>query len=240
MCRAELRAYATHVVVHGSARLASALQGRRSQHLGPAQTYGSPDHARCDERARHKSKAARRHPCEAFGSEPSPRASDTCGGGCRPEHALGAHKAQRSAIRTSPGFPGREPSLQLLEDGVIAVEFGWDRVEGRRPTKSRNRCKVPIARKLRELLAAELLRTGRRGEELIFGSTPTSPFQPQSLRTQRRSAHCVPQTVSSRTGYYAAARSSAMAFTNASSCLVVQHSKTPSQNGSYADITESP
>jgi len=56
-----------------------------------------------------------------------------------------------------------------LEEGVIRVHWGWDRVEGRQPTKSRNRRKVPIASALRELLVAELLRTGRRDGELIFG-----------------------------------------------------------------------
>src|SRR5215218_5695066 len=40
-------------------------------------------------------------------------------------------------------------------------------------------------------------------------------------------------------GAHAARRSSAIAFTNTSSCLVVQHSNTPSQYGSYAAITES-
>jgi hypothetical protein len=62
--------------------------------------------------------------------------------------------------------------------------LGWDRVEGRQPTKSRNRRRVPIPSALRELLVVELLRTGRRGEELIFGTTPTSPFQPPPF--QRR------------------------------------------------------
>jgi integrase len=69
-----------------------------------------------------------------------------------------------------------------LEDGVINVHWGWDRIEGRQPTKSRNRRRVPIASALRELLVAELLRTGRRGGELIFGATSTSPFKSQALQ----------------------------------------------------------
>ena len=75
-----------------------------------------------------------------------------------------------------------EAQAVRLDAGVIDVHWGWDRVEGRQPTKSRNRRKVPIASALRELLVAELLRTGRRADELIFGSTPGSPFQPQSLQ----------------------------------------------------------
>jgi integrase len=72
----------------------------------------------------------------------------------------------------------------MLEDGVLDVQFGWDRVEGRQPTKGRNRRKVPIASAVRELLVAELLRTGRRGSALVFGCTDTTPFDPREL--QRR------------------------------------------------------
>jgi integrase len=43
---------------------------------------------------------------------------------------------------------------------------------------------VPIASALRELLAAEMLATGRRDSELIFGATSSSPFSRQQL--QRR------------------------------------------------------
>lgn len=70
----------------------------------------------------------------------------------------------------------------LLEEGVLDVEFGWDRVEGRQPTKGRNRRKVPIASALREPLVAELLRTGRRGSALVFGDTDTTPFDPRELQ----------------------------------------------------------
>ena len=51
-----------------------------------------------------------------------------------------------------------------------------------------------------------------------------------ALLTQQ---HVPPQAV--RSG-----RKSAIALTNTSSCFVVQHSKTPSQYGSYDEITESP
>jgi integrase len=71
----------------------------------------------------------------------------------------------------------------MLENGVLDAQFGWDRVEGRQPTKGRNQRKVPIASALRELLIAELLRSGRRGSALVFGDTDT-PFDPREL--QRR------------------------------------------------------
>jgi integrase len=71
-----------------------------------------------------------------------------------------------------------------LDDGVIDVHYGWDRLQGRQGTKGRNRRRVPIASALREHLAAELLKTGRRGDQLVFGSTETSPFKASAL--QRR------------------------------------------------------
>jgi integrase len=71
-----------------------------------------------------------------------------------------------------------------LSDGLIEVLHGWDYLEGRIATKGRNRRKVPIPAILREHLAAELLRTGRRDDELLLGATPNSPFSPQAL--QRR------------------------------------------------------
>ena len=52
-------------------------------------------------------------------------------------------------------------------------------------------------------------------------------------------ARCAAHTHGARV-YAACGRASVTARTNASSCLVVQHSKTPSQCGSYTDITESP
>jgi integrase len=69
-----------------------------------------------------------------------------------------------------------------LDEGVIRVHWGWDRVEGRQATKSRNRRNVPIPSALREVLASELLRTGRRGAELIFGTTSSSPFRAQGVQ----------------------------------------------------------
>jgi integrase len=69
-----------------------------------------------------------------------------------------------------------------LSDGVIDVQRGWDRREGPQPTKSRNRRRPPIASVLNKLLAAELLRTGRRDEDLVFGSSELHPFSPQALQ----------------------------------------------------------
>ena len=70
----------------------------------------------------------------------------------------------------------------LMDAGVISVECGWDEKEGRIATKSHNRRRVPIPAALRAILAAELLRTGRRGDDLVFGLTERTPFAPQRLR----------------------------------------------------------
>jgi integrase len=75
-----------------------------------------------------------------------------------------------------------------LDNGVISVEWGWDYKEGRIPPKGRRTRRVPIPTALRETLVAELLRTGRRGEELVFGATPHTPFSPTTLTAHARKA----------------------------------------------------
>lgn len=63
-----------------------------------------------------------------------------------------------------------------LAEGVIRVERGWDMKEGEQETKGRNRRKVPIASALREQLAAHMMRSGRRGDDLLFGESATKPL----------------------------------------------------------------
>ena len=69
-----------------------------------------------------------------------------------------------------------------LEAGEIRVVAGWDAIEGEQPTKGRERRTVPIIGELRTILAAHRLRTGRRGRDLLFGETATSPFNPKRLQ----------------------------------------------------------
>lgn len=64
---------------------------------------------------------------------------------------------------------------------MLSIEWGWDDKEGRIPTKNHDRRKVPIPAVLKTMLTRELLRTGRRAEQLVFGRTPTSPFSPTRL-----------------------------------------------------------
>jgi integrase len=75
-----------------------------------------------------------------------------------------------------------------LDDGVISVEWGWDYKDGRIPPKGRRARRVPIPSALREVLVAELLATGRRGDELIFGSSASTPFSPTTLTAHARKA----------------------------------------------------
>jgi integrase len=70
-----------------------------------------------------------------------------------------------------------------LERRVLRVERGWDMVEGEIEPKSReSRRTVPIAAVLRPYLLRQRLRTGRDGDDLVFGDTPTAPFRPDSVR----------------------------------------------------------
>jgi integrase len=68
-----------------------------------------------------------------------------------------------------------------LDAGVIRAEAGWDDKEGRQPTKGREERTVPITSELRAILVAHRLRTGRRGEALVFGATEASPFEVRAL-----------------------------------------------------------
>ena len=65
---------------------------------------------------------------------------------------------------------------------------GWDLVEGEQPTKGRERRTVPIIGELRTILLAHRLRTGRRGADLLFGATATSPFDPKPLQARADAA----------------------------------------------------
>ena len=51
-----------------------------------------------------------------------------------------------------------------------------------------NQRRVPIPAALRSLLAAALLRSGRRDDELLFGIGPGQPFRPTPLRKRANAA----------------------------------------------------
>lgn len=99
-----------------------------------------------------------------------------------------AHEQDRALWATAMYAGLRRGELRALREsdidlkaGTIDVVAGWDRVEGRQETKGRNRRRVPIPRELREHLAGNRLRTGRRGEQLAFGHNGAAPFEPSKL-----------------------------------------------------------
>jgi integrase len=68
-----------------------------------------------------------------------------------------------------------------LAAGVVRVERSVDDKSGIGETKGRTKRRVPILAALRKLLREQLVRSGRRGDELLFGSTPHTPFSPTTV-----------------------------------------------------------
>jgi len=76
-----------------------------------------------------------------------------------------------------------------FERGVIRVERGWDPVAGpiapKSPTGLR---RVPLTQTLRRHLREHLLRQGRGGDGLCFGSRPERAFDPPTVAARARAA----------------------------------------------------
>jgi integrase len=64
---------------------------------------------------------------------------------------------------------------------VIRVERGFDDKDGVGETKGRTTRSVPIPSLLCQRLREHLMRTGRRGDELLFGASPSHPFSPTGV-----------------------------------------------------------
>jgi integrase len=74
-----------------------------------------------------------------------------------------------------------------LEAGTLSVERGFDVKVGVIAPKSRAGIRtVPIPATLAAILRAHVERTGRTGEDLIFGRSPSEPFTDSWLRTKAR------------------------------------------------------
>jgi integrase len=70
-----------------------------------------------------------------------------------------------------------------LAGGVLRVLRSWDQAEGEVEAKSDSgRRTVPIPAVLRDVLDEHLLRTGRSGDDLIFGRSASDPFVPSTVR----------------------------------------------------------
>jgi integrase len=73
--------------------------------------------------------------------------------------------------------------------GVLCVEWSWDREVGQIAPKTRaGRRRVPMSMRVRRELRELQLRSGRRGDELVFGRTPELAFVPQVLHRHTRQA----------------------------------------------------
>ena len=66
---------------------------------------------------------------------------------------------------------------------MITVEAGWDDYSGLIDPKSKKGTRTtPIPAMLSKLLAAHMLKTGRSGDDFIFGTSKTRPFTPSHMR----------------------------------------------------------
>jgi integrase len=71
----------------------------------------------------------------------------------------------------------------------IHVTRGWDDVEGEIDPKSKKGERtVPVPAQLRRYLLEHKMRTGRDGDDLLFGRTAREPFTPSHVRKQARGA----------------------------------------------------
>jgi integrase len=92
----------------------------------------------------------------------------------------GARRGELMALRWSDvDLPGR----------VIRIQRGWDIIEGEQDAKSAagNR-RVPILDVLAPILDAHFKRGDRVADALVFGRTPTDPFNPESVRRRALAA----------------------------------------------------
>ena len=72
-----------------------------------------------------------------------------------------------------------------LSGNVLHVSRSWDDAEGPVEPKSEKGTRtVPVASVLRRLLLEEMARTGRRGDDLVFGRTARAAFTPTHVRTR--------------------------------------------------------
>ena len=72
---------------------------------------------------------------------------------------------------------------------MICVERSWDRQTGPIAPKSRAGVRrVPMSMLVRRELREAQLRSGRRGDELVFGRTPEVAFAPQTLHRRTKMA----------------------------------------------------
>jgi integrase len=76
-----------------------------------------------------------------------------------------------------------------LAENVIRVERSWDDVEGEvAPKSATGNRRALLVPSLRKHLLEHKLRTGRDGDDLVFGRTATAPFTPGAVTQRARKA----------------------------------------------------
>lgn len=76
-----------------------------------------------------------------------------------------------------------------LGASLITVERGWDQYEGEIDPKSEaGRRRVPLLAVLRDYLDEHLLRTGRTGDDLVFGRSPSAAFYASTVDNRAKRA----------------------------------------------------
>lgn len=76
-----------------------------------------------------------------------------------------------------------------LAAGVITVEHSWDAKEGEiEPKSEKGRRRTPISAALRDFLTEHKARTGRGGDDFVFGAAADRPFTPSHIRKRAKKA----------------------------------------------------
>jgi integrase len=110
---------------------------------------------------------------------------------------LDALPVDKRALWSTAAFAGlRHGELRALrcsdvdlKERRIRVRRGWDDEEGEQEPKTKNAKRdVMILADLGPLLSTHMMRTGRRGDDLIFGATATEPFPSTSERRAAQKA----------------------------------------------------
>jgi integrase len=91
------------------------------------------------------------------------------------------------------GTPRELRGLQVddidFDDGLVRVRRGWDDLEGEIDPKTFAGARdIPMAGELRRICRAHKLKTGRNGQRLFLGRTPTDPFYPSTIRSRAMKA----------------------------------------------------
>jgi integrase len=117
---------------------------------------------------------------------PSSGTRDRAATPAQAKQAIDALSLEAQALWATAFYAGlRRGELRALKAenihaSYIDVQHGWDNVEGEQAPKSKAGVRrVPYTEALRAYLGPHLERTGRTGQDLVFGKTATVPFLPR-------------------------------------------------------------